>query len=539
MQIFRPTLSSGRLLAPALVCAAFLAAAVFSSSPQAPQSGADSIRQSELREKIVFLASRELKGRGNGSPQLKEAADYIAQSLQRSGVKAAGDRGGFLQNFEMFIPRLGPSNAFTLDGGAMRLGSDYVPHFLSPKGDVRGSLVFLGYGVSAPHLGFDEVSRVNLRGRIAVVIDGYPRSGDENSPFAIIDTTDFATVPSKARSVYESGAAGLIVIQNPANRNWTMAQLEDTFSPQYPLREAPMGDPAEPGNPKLPVVIVPPSLGTRLVPGIAALQRSIDETLKPQSLAIDRTAALRVDVERTTFGTQNVVGTIEGSDPQVRDQVIVIGAHYDHDGESGGEIWPGADDDASGVAGMLELAEAFGNGAAPPRRTLVFCAFAGEEKGEVGSRHFVAHSAALVPRMAAMLQLDMIGRNEEHGADARLGLQRETSASNANSINVLGSIFSPDLKRQVEAANAGIGLQIRFRYDDARQNLLRRSDQWAFLQKQVPSLFFYTGEHPDYHRPTDTADKINYPKLEKIVKLVYAAVNGLAADGARPRFVVP
>jgi Zn-dependent M28 family amino/carboxypeptidase len=248
---------------------------------------------------------------------------------------------------------------------------------------------------------------------------------------------------------------------------------------------------------------------------------------------------LRTDVDRITFSTQNVLGLIEGSDSRLRQEVLVLGAHYDHDGESSGQIWPGADDNASGTAAILELAEAFGNRRPAPRRSILLAAFAGEEKGEVGSQHYVTHPVVPVDRTIGMIQLDMIGRNEEHVADRRQGLERETSAGNSNSVNIIGSTYSPDLAAVVEEVNRLVGLQLRFRYDATPENLLRRSDHWPFLRMRIPALFVHTGEHPDYHRPTDTADKINYPKLEKIVRLVYLAADRAAGASARPRFVQP
>src|SRR5678815_1378113 len=164
------------------------------------------------------------------------------------------------------------------------------------------------------------------------------------------------------------------------------------------------------------------------------------------------------------------------------------------------------------------------------------CAFAGEEKGEIGSTHYADHPAIPIDRTVAMLQMDMIGRNEEHGSNREYQLQRETSAQNANALNIIGTLFSEDLRKTMESANGQVGLELKFRYDDTRENLLRRSDQWAFLEKSVPALFIHTGEHPDYHRPSDTADKINYPKMEKIVKLVYMAVDLLGNAPGRPGF---
>jgi hypothetical protein len=517
----------------ATALAAFLAV----SQPQSRPTGLESVRLSELQEKVTYLASRELKGRGNGSPELRVAAEYIARHFQRNGIKPAGDAEGYFQNFEMFRSRLGPGNEFSSERTTFRLGTDYVPHYLSPKGRVEGPLVFVGFGVSAPHLKFDEFAGLNLQGKIVLAIDRNPRLGDGESLFNRVHPSDFSSITTKARLAQEAGAVGLVIIQDSSGRNFPIGQLEDMFHPAYPRREAPMGNVSDPANPKIPVIIVSPNVGRSLVNGLQNLQRTIDETLKPLSQNLERRAVLRVDVERDTFKTQNVLGLVEGSHPQLRNEVLVLRAHYDHDGESDGDIWPGADDNASGTAGLMELAEAFGNGARPPSRSILLAAFAGEEKGEVGSQHYATHAVIPIERTVGMIQLDMIGRNEEHPANRRLGLDRETSEGNANSVNVIGSTFSPDLRRYIEDANKSVSLQLEFRYDDTAENLLRRSDQWPFLQKHIPVLFIHTGEHPDYHRPSDTADKINYPKLERIVRLIYMTVERVA-NGTPPKFVL-
>src|SRR5688572_20224713 len=153
----------------------------------APPTALSTIRADELREKVTWLASKELKGRGNGSPQLRIAADYIADIFKKNGVKPAGDSGTYLQNFRMFTARLGAGNSFRVDAAEYVLGTDYVPHYLSPNAAAEGPLVFVGYGLSSPRLKFDEFARVNLRGRIAVVIDTNPRADDFSSPFNRVD----------------------------------------------------------------------------------------------------------------------------------------------------------------------------------------------------------------------------------------------------------------------------------------------------------------------------------------------------------------
>jgi hypothetical protein len=512
---------------------------VLSVAAQTSQPGILSIREADLREEVTYLASKDLKGRGNGSPELRAAAQYIADAFRKSGVKPAGDDGSYFQNFQMFTARFGTPPEFRVERSVLKLGADYAPHFLSPKSEVEAPMVFIGYGVSAPHIKLDELAGVNLRGKIAVVIDRNPYADDFDSTFNRIDPGDYASVLTKARNVSRAGAVGLVVIQNPELSNYDLSYTVSAFRPDYPRKDAPMGNTADPLNPRIPVVIVSESAGRTLVPSLRDLQRKIDATMQPQFLDLGKRATLKLDIQRAAFPTQNVLGLIEGSDPRLRGEVIIVGAHYDHDGEHNGEIWPGADDNASGTAGVIALARAFGGGSKAPARSILLCAFAGEEKGEVGSQHYADHPFIPLERTVAMLQMDMIGRNEEHGANRGLRLERETSAQNANSVNVIGSTFSPDLRRTMQSANAQTALDLKFRYDDTPENLLRRSDQWAFLQKNIPALFIHTGEHPDYHRPGDTADKINYPKMEKIVKLVYRAVELLANATARPVFRVP
>ena len=541
-------MTSARSLRPlsdiSLLALGLLFAGLFFTSTAQIETGLPSIRQEELEEKLTFFASRDFKGRGNGTPDLNRAAEYIAEGFKKNGVLPAGDRNTYFQSFEMFRSELGSGNKVQLLQGNstenLVLGSEFVPYHLSPSGDIRGPLVFLGFGVSAPHLKFDEFEGVNLKGKVAVVIDGHPRLSDQTSPFNKIHVSDFGSVQSKAKRAYDAGAVGLIVVQNArSSYGLRIGQLADMFQSGYPLRFAPMGSASDPDNPRLPVVIVSAETGKKFVDQISELQKEIDETLKPRPVESLDTVTISVNVVRVTFAAQNVVGLIPGSHPELRNEFVIVGAHYDHDGEYNGQIWQGADDNGSGTVALLELAEAFGSGSTKPARSILLCAWAGEEKGLIGSSHYASHPARPLQRSVAMIQMDMIGRNEEHAENRRLGLQRERSSENTNMVNLIGSSFSADLRRDIEEANSSIGLTLKFRYDDTPEDLLRRSDQWPFLQKGVPAMFFHTGEHPDYHTPRDTPDKINYPKLEKITRLVFLTTQDLANSPTRPRYTNP
>ena len=195
-----------------------------------------------------------------------------------------------------------------------------------------------------------------------------------------------------------------------------------------------MGVVDSPEYPKIPVVVISSVVARDLIPDLRPAQGSVE-------------AKITVDVERKTFKTQNVLGLVEGADPNLKREVMIIGAHYDHDGESYGQIWYGADDNGSGTSALLEMAEALEPGSARPARSILLCAWAGEEKGMLGSRYYVSHPAVSVEPNGGDVPMDMIGRNEDHSAESVAGDSGRASASeNTNSLNILGSAFSPDLK---------------------------------------------------------------------------------------------
>lgn len=305
-----------------------------------------------------------------------------------------------------------------------------------------------------------------------------------------------------------------------------MVTLAENFRDDLPVRLTAMATIGVPDYPSIPVLMVSADTARQV---ISALH-------KPQSHV---TATITVDVERKIHPTQNVLGLIQGSNLSMKNEVMIVGAHYDHDGEAYGQIWYGADDNGSGTAAILELAEAFGNGFSAPARSILLCAWAGEEKGLLGSRYYVHHPFFPLNRTVAMFQLDMIGRNEEHGENKSQQIPEERPSENTNSLNVLGTAFSPDLKAAISALNAQTNLTLRFRYDFGAEDLMRRSDQWSFLQRAIPAIFFFTGLHPDYHTPRDTPEKINYTKLEKITKLVYLTAFQVANSPTRPQYVKP
>jgi len=484
---------------------------VFSSAAQSPATtGVDSIRAEELRQKLSYIASEKFKGRGNGTPELNMAAEYIAGIFEKNGLKPAGDAGSYHQRFNVYSSRIGPNNELRIHGGSTSLDlkprSDFIPELWSVSGTVTGPLELVEDSRSgAP----------SLNGKIAVELeDGI-----------VSDDPEFPTNATEGRKLEAAGAIGAIIIQNlPDSNRSRLSNLAESFRDDLPVRLTAMASVDVPDYPQIPIVVLPSDIGRQL----------LAELRKPQAKV---NAVLTVDVERKLHGTQNVLGLIEGSDPRLRDEVVVVGAHYDHDGEAHGQIWYGADDNGSGTAALLELAEAFGQGSPRPPRSILLSAWAGEEKGLLGSRFYVSHPLFPLNRTIAMFQMDMIGRNEDHPGNRSQDVPEERALENANTLNVLGTAFSPDLKTVIARMNDQVGLTLHFRYDFGAEDLMRRSDQWSFLQNGIPAVFFFSGLHPDYHTPRDTADKINYPKLEKAARLVYLATSQLATLETKPKFV--
>jgi Zn-dependent M28 family amino/carboxypeptidase len=220
---------------------------------------------------------------------------------------------------------------------------------------------------------------------------------------------------------------------------------------------------------------------------------------------------------------------------------VVISGHPDHDGADGAQIWNGADDNGSGTVGLVAIAEAYALAAREgrrPKRSILFAAFNSEERGLLGAWAFAESPLVPLTRIVAVLNMDMIGRNEEvpvGGGPRFRGLPVQSAESNDNSVTLLGWSRSGELTAAIERANQSYGLRLKKEYDNNPSNLLRRSDHWPFLQHGVPGIWFHTGLHPDYHTVNDRPERINYPKMEKITRLVHQVSWDLAQGGTRPR----
>ena len=508
-----------------------------------------SITESSLSDDLYFLASPEMRGRLVGSPEIAAASEWIADRFEMLGLEPAGDDGSYYQDFDLAWFSLGASNLLSITGvgGARRPGDGWTPINFSASTSAAGPVAFAGFGIVEPRLGYDDYKNQDVRGKFVLVLEREPGVTDPSSPFDGVVTAEASRTWRKALSAQERGAIGILFVRDVHNRpetgDWQQAHASSW--PEEPRRVERFLLGAWVEDITIPAAQISVELAEALVSGSGS-------TLEELSMASEEAgeglcvialpgaeASLTVNVERHTVMGRNVLAMVEGSDPDLRDEVVIIGAHHDHDGTDGETVFPGADDDGSGTVGVMGVAGAYARAIEAgerPRRSVIFAIWDAEERGLLGAWYYTLRPLFPLQSTVAKLNLDMIGRHQEvpeDGGGRFRGLEPQSAASNSNATNILGYSRTPDLASQVEAANT-FGLELKMRYDNNESNLLRRSDHWPFLQNGVPAVWFHTGLHPDYHRAGDTRERIEYEKMTRIVRLVHQTSWNVAQGDVRP-----
>jgi len=527
-----------------------LAALGPASEPSAPCN--DSIRQQDLKADLYFLAGDAFQGRLTGTEGNNLAAEFIASRFARLGLKRVGSDGSYFQPFLLATATLGPANKLEVirDDVTLRSrgGQDFVPLQFSPCASARNFLIFAGFGISDPKRGHDDFRNVEVRDKIVLVLAHEPGENDPRSPFDGLVMSEASTLLRKVLTAQEKGAGGVLIVadvhNHPAPENFEAVALG--LWPEKPPRilQYTLQDWVE--RVRIPAALISTGLARTLLRGakssfeaLAGSSERPGDVLHVSDPSTD--VALTTDVSRHVVPDRNVVAALEGCDPKLKDEWVVISCHLDHNGADGDRVFNGADDNGSGTVGLLEIAEAYALAAQQghrPQRSILFAAFDSEERGLLGAYAFVERPLMSLDRIVAVLNMDMIGRNEEipaGGGPRFRGLAIQSAESNRNALNLLGRSYSPSLTRTIEQANAPFGLTLKQDLDNNASNLLRRSDQWPFLQRGVPAVFIHTGLHPDYHTPADRPEKIEYAKMERIVRLVHQASWDLAQQPGRPR----
>ncbi len=473
-----------------------------------------------MQEWVKFLASDQLQGRFPGTDGANQAADYIEQHFKefrlqpifsnyRQEMKVTTSMSATEKNivtFEQLIERLGiPESQWRSMKQNWSNGKEFVPLAFSENGTCAGEIVFAGFGISANELNYDDYKDVDVKGKVVVVLSNSPDGESDKGEFS-----SYTSLRYKASNAAKKGAVGMILVKIQGDSMNVFERLEYSNIGKYTGIIA--------------VQAHRQSISKFFAKDkqLVTLEQEIMKTKKPASYQLPRIkVSLTVDLAENQVPTYNVYGMVKGTDPKLSDEYVVIGAHYDHLGWGGfntlyrgkkAMVHNGADDNASGVAAMIELAKSISEN--PLRRSVIFVAFTAEEMGLLGSEHFVINSPVELSKIVSMLNLDMVGRMKKD----EFTVFGSTSSSEFPAM--LDSIAVLDTVKVIKASDA-----------------FSPSDHASFYKKDIPVFMFNSGVHEDYHRPSDDWDKLNYKGMSKIVSYIVKLTNTLGNSDSKPVFL--
>ena len=499
-------------------------------------TGEKSINISDLMSHIEFLASPELEGREAGYHGSEVAARYIATMYKKYGLTSPEGAADYYQQAPLIMMRPDFENTvitLSKEDGQRSFVTD-TEVFFFPKGgdndDFSASLVFCGYGITAPEYKYDDYEGAEVQGKVVLIMNREPQENDTNSVFNGIRNTKYSIPMVKARIAKQNGAKALLIIEQPGK-----APIEESLEKYRERLKKPIVQ-LSGKTESLPVFYLTAEAAQEILAGkvdLGEYHAGIERELKGNPIEL---GGIRLDLkirfrERLETQAPNVAGILEGSDPKLKDEYLIIGAHYDHEGIGDEGFFPGADDNASGVAVLLELAEAFSSLKKGPKRSILFISFGAEEQGTLGSLYYTLNPLLPTEKATAMFNMDEVGRNG--AANYRGMFDRNLAEQGTNLLMFFYTAQTPALEEMASEANKGIGLDIDF---DANTSFYGNSDHVHFHDLKIPSVFFFTGFHPDYTKPSDTPDKINYAKTERIGKLIYGTAEEILNAGEKLYF---
>jgi len=488
------------------------------------EGAAAQLSAERIAKHVQFLASDKLQGRRAGTPAADEAAAYIEKEFRSYGLKTASSA-GFLQPFSFVSAvKLGEQNRFQVKTPkgirSLKVGEDFMPLAFSAPDLAAGELLFAGYGISAPALQFDSYAGIDPRGKIVMILRGSPDGDNPHGRFAEF-TQPGLEIQTKTLKAREKGARGVIFISGEKSfREDRLSRL------RHDLNFLDSG---------IPTTVISVEAASEILASGGSLAGVEAKAKEPQPAFVvkDVTVEFKTDVVKVNGKSANVVGVLPGSDPQLASEYVIIGAHYDHLGFGGpeslaanpeGQIHHGADDNASGTSALIELARVFASERGKVKRSVMFIAFGGEELGLLGSGAYTKTPIIPLPSTVAMLNMDMIGRLR----------------NGSLFIGGVGTspVWKPLLEKlngttQATASAAGQGPRFQL---GLGEDGFGPSDHQSFYVRDVPVLFFFTGTHDDYHKPSDTADKINADGLKQIAEFVSEIALSVANEPQRIAF---
>jgi hypothetical protein len=508
--------------------------------------GLDAIQVRDLRADLTFLASDQLEGRMSLERGSEVAVQFIAAEFAKAGLTPFAG-GSYLQPVPLieYLPDVRQTQLVLRRGGKEQR-YEFLKHFIGffPRDiEATAPVVFAGFGITAPQFNYDDYAGLDARGKVVLVFDHEPQENDPDSIFNGVGNTTSSNVRLKILNAQRHGAVGVLVVGEPNRKHPSnLERLARIPGIMDRFTRRPSEALVDNNGINIPAFTVNDDVGAALLATAgkpaAQLQASIDRTLKPASVVLrDTVVEMRVvNASTRRANSYNVVGLVEGSDPSLQNESVVFSGHFDHEGTWEGKTYHGADDNGTGTVGVITLGRAFMRNPQKPKRTLVFAVFAAEERGLLGSYFYAANPSRPISGTRAVINFDMIGRNEAPSGQTE-GLT-QISPDTSNELGLIGTINSPDYRTAVEQANQHVGLALTYKWDqDNALNIFQRGDQFPFAIRDVPAVWWFTGFHPDYHQPSDTVEKINFEKMQRILQLAYLTGWSFADASTPPHYV--
>ncbi len=473
-------------------------------------TSSSNITSQELRQHVKFLSSDQLSGRKTGEQGNREAAEYIASEFKRYGLQPAGTEGKYFQEFPFLASvKQGKNSKLVLHVENKeydyKIDDEFNLQSVSTDTSLSTSLVFAGYGITADSLHYDDYAGIDVMNKIAVILRYTPEGSKNDSRFYL-----YSALMKKIFNAREHGAAGVILVVGPLD-----AEKPKLMQFEY----------MESANAGIAVMSmrwdILDSLFHAANRNLRTIQQGINDTRKPNSFLIENAKAdIQTQVLKEYSTSSNILGLLQGNDPQLSQEFLIIGAHMDHLGMGGKgslasdtvAIHHGADDNASGTAGLLEAAQYLASHREQLKRSILFIGFSGEEMGLLGSNYYTKNPTFPIDHTVAMLNMDMVGRLTD------------------SALVVEGMGTSPEWETIVKRNNKD-SLKVKLKPDG-----FGPSDHASFYAKDLPVMFFFTNLHNDYHRPSDTWDKINYSGEETVVRFVARIATDIANVPTKPAF---
>ncbi len=495
------------------------------SASVAQKDGLKQINKNDIRSYMDFLASDEMKGRETSRPENDIAAVYLATTIERLGLKPMPGSESYLQKVPFISRSVMKDSSFisasTTEGTSV-VKTDSIISLIPPSTTIEasGELVFAGYGVKDTTINYNDFNNIDVAGKIVLIMTRNPKISNDPKYADGYRFSESIEVP-KMMPLFSKRPKAVLLVYDAKNhfRDPYSSGLADMLggSTSVSLAERPgMGFPIK-------LLFITGCTADRLLSPsgktLRQLQDMIDSEKKPSSFLVkDLTVSFKYAMRSGKFNGNNVVGLIEGSDPLLKNECVVYSAHFDHLGVNGkGEVFNGADDNASGTVGLLEVADAFAHLGKKPLRTSVFVWVTGEEKGLLGSQYYVNHPAIAMDKTVLDINLDMIGRSVSP-ADTGLIMGVKPDVTAKNEIMVYNDITNAKILQIMNNSASKTGITV---IDKGKNLGFGGSDHMSFSSKKVPFLFFHSGIHKDLHAIGDDVDKIDYDKMEKVSKTVF------------------